>query len=64
MRVVVLGGFVASLRDKPQTAWSIRVVQATQLAPSLWPVLFSAIVGNALHGFADWKVERGASLMV
>jgi hypothetical protein len=40
------------------------VIQASKIAPSIWPIVFSGVLGNALRSFADWKVERGVSLLV
>lgn len=53
-----------SLDGQPQSLWSDHVIQATKVATSLWPVMFSGLLGNAIRGFADWRVERGESLMV
>lgn len=61
---VVLGAFVVHLNDQQESAWSIRVIQATRLAPSLWPILFSGVLGNAIRALADWHVERGVDLLV
>lgn len=60
----MLGACVTSLAGEKETVWSIRVVQATLIAPSLWPILFSGVVGNAVRAFADWRIERGILLMV
>ncbi|KAF1846268.1 uncharacterized protein K460DRAFT_406484 [Cucurbitaria berberidis CBS 394.84] len=60
---LILGGFVANLEAKPQSSWSTRIIQATQIAPSLWPILFSGVLGNAIRAFADWRVERGIPLL-
>lgn len=61
---LVLGACVASLKDKPESAFSNRVVQATRIAPSIWPIVFSGMLGNAVRAFADWRVERGVELLV
>jgi hypothetical protein len=61
---VVLGAFVVHLKDQQESAWSIQVIQATRIAPSLWPILFSGILGNAIRALADWRVERGVDLLV
>jgi hypothetical protein len=37
---------------------------ATRIAPSLWPVLFSGVLGNAVRALADWRVEHGIDLIV
>jgi hypothetical protein len=60
----VLGAFVAHLKGQEQSAWSLRVLQVTKLAPSLWPIFFSGVLGNAVRALADWRVERGVDLMV
>jgi hypothetical protein len=60
----VLGAFVASLQGKLESKWSNQVVQVTKIAPSVWPVVFSGILGNAIRALADWKVERGIPLLV
>ena len=60
----VLGVCVADLKDKPESAWSKRVIDATRIAPSIWPIVFSGILGNSIRALADWRVERGISLLV
>ena len=60
----VLGASVASLEGKVQSNWPRRVIQASRIAPSVWPIVFSGILGNAIRALADWRVERGLSLMV
>ena len=59
----MLGASIASLAGKPETQWSVRVVQASKIAPSVWPIVFSGILGNAVRALAYWRVERGASLL-
>ncbi|KAF2122095.1 hypothetical protein BDV96DRAFT_640160 [Lophiotrema nucula] len=59
---LALGACISALKDKPESAWSRRVVQATLVTPSLWPIVFSGVLGNAIKPLADWRVERGVSL--
>ncbi|KAJ4347502.1 hypothetical protein N0V95_005376 [Ascochyta clinopodiicola] len=40
---LILGAFVANLRGQNETEWSKRIIQATRIAPSIWPILFSAM---------------------
>lgn len=61
---LVLGACVAHLQGKTESDWSKRVVQATRIAPSVWPILFSGVLGNAVRRFAGWRVERGIRLLV
>ncbi|KAF2819257.1 hypothetical protein CC86DRAFT_388070 [Ophiobolus disseminans] len=60
---LVLGACVASLQGRPKDAWSEKVIQATRIAPSIWPIVFSGVLGSAVRALADWRVERGLSLM-
>jgi hypothetical protein len=60
----VFGAFVASLEEKPESSLSAKVIQATQIAPSLWPILFSGVLGNIIRVIADWRAESGIPLMV
>lgn len=55
---LILGAFIAHLKDQNETEWSKRVIQATRIAPSIWPILFSGIMGNAVRRFASWRAER------
>ncbi|KAI1841617.1 hypothetical protein JX266_012170 [Neoarthrinium moseri] len=54
--------FFGELQERPESPWASKVVLASTIAPSIWPLIFSAIVGGTLKAFADWKVERGLSL--
>jgi hypothetical protein len=53
-----------ALIGKEESAWSLRVIRATQIAPSIWPIAFSGVLVNAVRSFADWRIERGILLMV
>lgn len=61
---LILGAFVVSLRGQTESEWSKRIIQATRIAPSIWPILFSGVLGNAVRRFANWRVERGIRLLV
>lgn len=41
-----------------------KLEQATKLAPTLFPVIFAAVVGRFMRTYALWRAERGASLGV
>ncbi|UPX12110.1 uncharacterized protein EKO05_0002681 [Ascochyta rabiei] len=60
---LILGAFVANLRGQNETDWSKRILQATRIAPSIWPILFSGVLGNAVRRFANWRAERGIQLL-
>ncbi|KAF2727384.1 hypothetical protein EJ04DRAFT_479071 [Polyplosphaeria fusca] len=60
---LALGICVAQLEGKPESLWSRRVIQATLIAPSIWPILFSGVLATAIRALADWQIERGISLL-
>ncbi|KAK1970952.1 hypothetical protein LY78DRAFT_184471 [Colletotrichum sublineola] len=62
MGTIALGLCMVRLKGQPESPWSRRVFEATQLAPSLWPVIFSGIVGNSLKTCASWRAEHGIQL--
>lgn len=61
---LVLGACVANLKGRTESEWSTRIIQATRIAPSIWPILFSGVLGNAVRRFANWRVEHGIPLLV
>jgi hypothetical protein len=61
---IVLGAFVAHLKGQHRSDWSARVLQATRIALSLWPILFSGVLWNAIRAVAYWRVERGVDPLV
>jgi tetrahydromethanopterin S-methyltransferase subunit C len=61
---VALGICVAALKSKHDSAWPNHVIQAPQIAPSIWPLVLSAIFGNDVKALANGKVERGVPLLV
>jgi peptidoglycan/LPS O-acetylase OafA/YrhL len=58
-------GFVfISLNHKEQTNWSDTVIQFSRIMPTLWPIVFAAILGNAIKWFAYWRLESSIELQV
>jgi hypothetical protein len=47
-----------------QTMEAMAIQNALQVAVSVWPVTFAAIVAQSLRTYATYKVERGVRLMV
>jgi hypothetical protein len=62
--MAVLGISIIALKDKPESPWATKVIEATRIAPSLWPVLFAVVLGNAVKCYAHWKAENGVTLGV
>ncbi|KAL4906290.1 hypothetical protein BDW74DRAFT_177306 [Aspergillus multicolor] len=42
--------------------YGAKVIQTTKLAPSVFPIVFAAIVGSMMRSYALWRAERSASL--
>ncbi|KAL3301197.1 hypothetical protein RB213_011654 [Colletotrichum asianum] len=61
---LALGLCICFLRGQEESEWSRAVIVVTELTPSLWPVIFSGVIGNALKAYANWHLERGVSLRV
>ncbi|KAF2402407.1 hypothetical protein EJ06DRAFT_528518 [Trichodelitschia bisporula] len=59
---LVLGIMIAALKDKPKSSRGDMIIQATNIAPTLWPIFFATIAGGAQKLYAQHKVESGTSL--
>ena len=62
--VPALGVCIILLKGQKEDGlvWNKKVIEASRLAPTLWPILFAAILGNSIRALARWKAERGARL--
>lgn len=61
----LVAGFVfISLHHQKQSDWSDKVVQFSRIMPTIWPIIFAAIFGDAIKWFAYWRLERGIQLRV
>jgi hypothetical protein len=47
-----------------QTARGETIIRAARIAPTLFPILFAAVVGRFLKAYALWRAERGAKIGV
>jgi len=52
------------LRDKPESPTGQGVVQASQVAATIWPIAFAAVLGATLHTVALYHAQRGTQLEV
>ncbi|KAK2774983.1 hypothetical protein FQN52_000195 [Onygenales sp. PD_12] len=59
---LVLGILAIRLDGKQISGYGEKIVQATKLGPSIFPIVFAAIVGNMLRRYALWRVENCAPL--
>lgn len=60
---LAFGIAVIKLKGQPQSPWTDTVDEATRLVPTLFPILFSSVLGNSLKNFAHFKLERGATIL-
>ncbi|KAL8908584.1 MAG: hypothetical protein Q9171_005381 [Xanthocarpia ochracea] len=61
---VILAGIALSLDGKPLSALGQNVQAWTLLSPTIFPLVFAAIVGRTLNFFARLRLEQGSSLGV
>ena len=62
--LTVLGALAASLNGKDVSDYSDHVVVWFSIGPSIYPIIFAAIVARCLKKIACWQAERGTSLGV
>lgn len=64
--LVFLGLAIAIVRldGASESSWGYAVVQASVLGPTLWPILFAAVVGLTLQRIALYNAENGTTLGV
>jgi hypothetical protein len=58
----VLLGIVASLHNKKKSSFGENTLEALQLAATLWPISFAAVIGPFLKTLALFSAERGSTL--
>jgi hypothetical protein len=57
----VLGISVILLRDREPSTWTQRLFIATTVAPSIWPIVFTSVVGSTIQACAHHQLARGAT---
>ncbi|KAJ4244761.1 hypothetical protein NW762_014338 [Fusarium torreyae] len=59
---LVILGIVAYLHGKQQSTFGDNTLEVLQLASTLWPISFAAVVGPFLKTLALFRAERGSTL--
>lgn len=59
-----MGVVAANLDGKPLSHWGDKVQRATLLGPTIFPIMFAALVGSTLKTLARFRAENGAPLGV
>lgn len=61
--MTAVAGFVfISLDQHERSNWSDKVVEFSRIMPTVWPIIFAAVFGDAIKWFAYWRLERGVQL--
>jgi hypothetical protein len=60
----VLASCALALDSQPLSPWGQRIVEATKLGPTVYPIIFAGLVGRLMKSMALWRAERGANLGV
>jgi hypothetical protein len=55
---------IARLDGQSESAWGYAVMQASILGPTIWPILFAAVVGSTLQYIALYQAECGTTFGV
>ncbi|KAL4922418.1 hypothetical protein BDW62DRAFT_197093 [Aspergillus aurantiobrunneus] len=58
----VLGILVIRLDGREVSDYGSAIIQTTNLGPSIFPIVFAAIVGGTMQSYALWKAEKSATL--
>ncbi|KAF4625752.1 hypothetical protein G7Y89_g12413 [Cudoniella acicularis] len=61
---LILGVFMIKMNGTEASNWGDIVLRVTKIAPTIWPLVFTAIVGNLLKGLALYRAENGTTLGV
>jgi hypothetical protein len=59
-----LGTLVIILRDDIESQWGNQVLEAVKVSPTLWPLVFAAVIGSRLRASAHKKAQHGTTLGV
>ncbi|PHH92973.1 hypothetical protein CDD83_2806 [Cordyceps sp. RAO-2017] len=59
---IALISIVLSLNDREQSSFGDNVLQVLQIASTLWPLSFAAVMGPFLKILALYRAERGSTL--
>ncbi|KAJ2903862.1 hypothetical protein MKZ38_009245 [Zalerion maritima] len=62
MGFLVVGFLIASLNGKTESKYAEQIVEMSLTLPTLWPIVFAAVVGSTVKTWAHYKVERGIQL--
>jgi hypothetical protein len=55
---------IARLDGQPESDWGYQVTLASTLGPTIWPILFAAVVGSTLQNIALYHAECGTTFGV
>ncbi|KAL4908310.1 hypothetical protein BDW74DRAFT_99448 [Aspergillus multicolor] len=59
---IALAVLVIGLDGKELSRYGDTIIQATRLGPTVFPIVFAAIVGSLMRNWALWKAQNGAAL--
>jgi len=55
---------LALLHDEVESARGRAIIQASQVAATVWPIAFAAAAGSMLHSIALYRAQQGTQLQV
>jgi hypothetical protein len=60
----VFGVCALQLDGKPLSDYGSHIVNAAKLGPTIFPIIFAAVVGRLMKSLALWRAEKGTNLGV
>jgi hypothetical protein len=54
----VLAFYALAQDSKPQSTQGETILQAAKLGPTIFPIVFAAVVGRLMKTYALWRAER------
>lgn len=64
MPIIVVAAIAAYVNNRPITRTGAHVEKILPLLPSIFPIIFAAIMGKFFKQFALFRAERGVKLLV
>jgi hypothetical protein len=60
----VIAGLCLRLNGQPKSAYGENLKAVTLLSPTIFPIVYAAILGKLLHRIGLYKAERGLTMGV
>lgn len=59
---LILGISALALDRKPLSSFGDNIIAGTKIGPTIFPIIFAAVVSRLMRSIAHWKAEKGTQL--